>query len=42
MLSQSYAIDVNEDGTFDLTSLPEGFDASKTEWKGGTRVGNTL
>ena len=40
---QSYAIDVNEDGTFDLTSLPEGFDASKTaEWKGGTRVGNTL
>lgn len=41
--SQSYAIDVEEDGTFDLTSLPEGFDASKTaEWKGGTRVGNTL
>lgn len=41
--SQSYAIDVNEDGTFDLSSLPEGFDASKTaEWKGGTRVGNTL
>ncbi len=41
--AQSYAIDVNEDGTFDLTSLPEGFDASKTaEWKGGTRVGNTL
>lgn len=40
---QSYAIDVKEDGTFDLTSLPEGFDASKTaEWKGGTRVGNTL
>ena len=40
---QSYAIDVNEDGTFDLTSLPEGFDASKTaEWKGGTRVGNIL
>ena len=40
---QSYAIDVNEDATFDLTSLPEGFDASKTaEWKGGTRVGNTL
>ena len=34
---------MNEDGTFDLTSLPEGFDASKTaEWKGGTRVGNTL
>lgn len=41
--SQSYAIDVNEDGTFDLTSLPEGFDASKTtDWEGGTRVGNTL
>lgn len=40
---QSYAIDVNEDGTFDLTSLPEGFDANKTaEWKGGTRVENTL
>ena len=41
--TQSYTIDVNEDGTFDLTNLPEGFDASKTaEWKGGTRVGNTL
>lgn len=41
--TQSYTIDVNDDGTFDLTSLPEGFDASKTaEWKGGTRVGNTL
>lgn len=41
--SQSYAIDVNEDGTFDLTSLPEGFDASKTtDWEGGTRDGNTL
>ena len=40
---QSYAIDVKEDGTFDLSRLPEGFDASKTaEWKGGTRVGNTL
>lgn len=40
---QSYAIDVKEDGTFDLTSLPEGFDASKTtDWEGGTRVGNTL
>lgn len=40
---QSYAIDVNEDGTFDLTSLPEGFDANKTtDWKGGTRDGNTL
>ena len=41
--SQSYAIDVEEDGTFDLSSLPEGFDASKTtNWKGGTRDGNTL
>lgn len=41
--SQSYAIDVNEDGTFDLSSLPEGFDASKTtNWKGGTRDGDTL
>ena len=41
--TQSYAIDVNEDGTFDLSSLPEGFDASKTtDWDGGTRVGNTL
>jgi len=40
---QSYAIDVKEDGTFDLSRLPEGFDASKTaDWKGGTRVGNTL
>ena len=41
--SQSYAIDVEEDGTFDLTSLPDGFDASKTtNWKGGTRDENTL
>lgn len=41
--SQSYAIDVKEDGTFDLSRLPEGFDASKTtNWKGGTRDGNTL
>lgn len=41
--SQSYAIDVNEDGTFDLSSLPEGFDASKTtDWEGGTRDENTL
>lgn len=41
--TQSYTIDVNEDGTFDLDSLPEGFDASKTtDWEGGTRVGNTL
>ena len=41
--TQSYTIDVNEDGTFDLDSLPEGFDASKTtDWEGGTRDGNTL
>ena len=41
--TQSYTIDVNDDGTFDLDSLPKGFDASKTtEWEGGTRVGNTL
>lgn len=40
---QSYAIDVNEDGTFDLSRLPDGFDASKTtDWEGGTRDGNTL
>ena len=43
-LSQRCAIDVDENGTFDLSSfLPEGFDASKTtDWYGGTRVGNTL
>ena len=41
--TQSYTIDVNDDGTFDLDSLPKGFDASKTtDWEGGTRVGNTL
>lgn len=41
--AQLCTIDVNEDGTFDLSSLPEGFDASKTtDWEGGTRVGNTL
>ena len=41
--TQSYTIDVNEDGTFDLSRLPEGFDASKTaDWEGGTRDGNTL
>lgn len=41
--SQSYAIDVNEDGTFDLSRLPEGFDANKTtDWEGGTRDENTL
>lgn len=42
-LWQLCAIDVNEDGKFDLTSLPEGFDASKTfGWLDGTRDGNTL
>ena len=42
-LWQRYAIDVEEDGTFDLSSLPEGFDASKTfGWIDGTRDGNTL
>lgn len=42
-LWQRCAIDVNEDGTFDLTSLPKGFDASKTfGWIDGTRDGNTL
>lgn len=42
-LWQRCAIDVNEDGKFDLTSLPEGFDASKTfGWVDGTRDGNTL
>ena len=41
--TQSYTIDVNEDGTFDLSRLPKGFDASKTaDWEGGTRDGNTL
>lgn len=42
-LWQRCAIDVNEDGTFDLTSLPEGFDASKTSgWVDGTKNGNIL
>lgn len=41
--TQSYTIDVDENGTFDLSRLPEGFDASKTaDWEGGTRDGNTL
>ena len=41
--TQSYTIDVNDDGTFDLDSLPKGFDASKTtDWEGGIRDGNTL
>lgn len=42
-LPQSCTIDVKEDGTFDLSSLPDGFDASKTtDWEGGIRDGNTL
>ena len=42
-LPQSCTIDVEEDGTFDLSSLPDGFDTSKTtDWEGGTRDGNTL
>lgn len=42
-LPQSCTIDVKEDGTFDLSSLPDGFDASKTtDWEGGTRNENTL
>lgn len=42
-LPQSCTINVEEDGTFDLTSLPDGFDASKTtDWEGGTRDENTL
>ena len=42
-LPQSCTIDVEEDGTFDLSSLPEGFDACKTaDWEGGTRGGDTL
>lgn len=42
-LPQSCTINVEEDGTFDLSSLPDGFDASKTtDWEGGTRDGNTL
>ena len=40
---QSYAIDVNEDGTFDLSSLPEGFDVDKTSgWVDGTPNENIL
>lgn len=42
-LPQSCTIDVKEDGTLDLSSLPDGFDASKTtDWEGGTRNENTL
>lgn len=41
---QRCAIDVNEDdGTFDLSSLPEGFDKDKTSaWLGCTKSGNIL
>ena len=40
---QRYAIDVNEDGTFDLSSLPEGFDVDKTSgWVDGTPNENIL
>lgn len=40
---QRYAIDVNEDGTFDLSSLPEGFDVDKTSgWVDGTPNKNIL
>ena len=42
-LWQLCAIDVNEDGTFDLTSLPEGFDEDKTSaWLGCTKSGSIL
>ena len=42
-LWQRCPIDVNEDGTFDLTSLPEGFDEDKASaWLGCTKSGSTL
>ena len=42
-LWQRCAIDVNEDGTFDLSSLPEGFDGDKTSgWLGCTKSGSIL
>ena len=42
-LWQRYAIDVDENGTFDLSSLPEGFDEDKTSgWVGCTKSGNIL
>ena len=42
-LWQLCAIDVNEDGTFDLSSLPEGFDVDKTSgWVDGTPNENIL
>ena len=42
-LWQRCAIDVNDDGTFDLSSLPEGFDVDKTSgWVDGTPNENIL
>lgn len=42
-LWQRRAIDVDEDGTFDLNSLPEGFDVDKTSgWVDGTPNENIL
>ena len=42
-LWQLCAIDVNEDGKFDLNSLPEGFDEDKTSaWLGCTKSGSIL
>ena len=42
-LWQRCPIDVNEDGTFDLSSLPEGFDEDKTSaWLGCTKSGSNL
>lgn len=42
-LWQLCAIDVNEDGIFDLNSLPEGFDEDKTSaWLGCTKSGSIL
>lgn len=40
---QAYEIDVDENGTFDLSRLPEGFDESKTTgWEGCSKSGNIL
>ena len=42
-LWQRCAIDVDENGTFDLNSLPEGFDEDKTSaWLGCTKSGSIL
>ncbi len=39
----SYDITIKADGTFDLSSLPTGFDVSKaSNWNGGTVSGNIL